>query len=251
MARIYLTGRMTIEGPGRIVDESELPGVQGRVALAVLALARGPVSRDVLAEAVWEGKQLPAGWDKALNPVISRIRSALTRAGIDGKAALVTGSGAVELRRQGQIEVDVEQCATAVDAAEGALRQGDLSRAWVNAAVGSSIARRPFLAGVYGDWVVDRRQRLVDLHYRSLDVLVDVWVERGDLTQAIALAAGMIGIDRLRERGYRRLIEVNGLAGDAAGAQRAFVRCREALGELGVEPSEQTRAALARAGGRV
>ena len=72
--------------------------MQGRVALAVLAFDRGPVSRDVLAEAVWEGKELPGEWDKALNPVVSRLRAALTRAGIDGKAALVSGSGVFELR---------------------------------------------------------------------------------------------------------------------------------------------------------
>jgi DNA-binding SARP family transcriptional activator len=77
---------------------------------------------------------------------------------------------------------------------------------------------------VYGDWVVQRRQHLVDLHFRALDVLVDVWTDRGDPAQAVALATSMVGIDRLRERSCRRLIEVNGLAGDAAGAQRALMR---------------------------
>ena len=251
MARIYLTGRMVIEGPRGFVDETELPGVQGRVALAVLALARGPVSRDLLAEAVWEGKELPAGWDKALNPIISKLRAALSRTGIDGKGTLASGTGAIELRRQGDLEIDVEQCLTAVDASKGALRRGDISTAWANAALGSSIARRPFLAGVYGDWVLDKRQLLGELHYRSLEVLADVWIERGELRQAAGVAESMVSLDRLRERGHRRLIEVSGLAGDAAAAQRAFVRCQEALAELGVEPSEQTATALVAAGGRV
>ncbi|MGI9657574.1 MAG: AfsR/SARP family transcriptional regulator [Gaiellaceae bacterium] len=250
MARIYLTGRMAIEGPQGLVDETELPGVQGRVALAFLVLARGPVSRDALAEAVWEGKDLPAGWDKALNPIISKLRAAFSRAGIDGKDALASGTGAIELRRHDEIGVDFERCVTAVDAAEGALRQADVSTAWANAAVASSIARRPFLAGVYGDWVVNKRQLLGELQYRSLEVLVDVWIERRDLRQAAGLADAMVSLDRLRERGYRRLIEVNGLAGDSAAAQRVFVRCQSALAELGVTPSEQTESALLKAGGR-
>ena len=143
MARIYLTGRMVIEGPDGVVDEAQLPGVQGRVALAFLVLARGPVSRDLLAEAVWEGKELPTGWDKALNPIVSKLRGALSRAGIDGKDTLASGTGAVELRRHDDISVDFEQCVTAVDATEGALRQGDIPTAWANAAIGASIARRP------------------------------------------------------------------------------------------------------------
>ena len=250
MARVYLTGRMAIEGPRGLVDETQLPGVQGRVALAFLVLVRGPVSRDLLAEAVWEGKELPTGWDKALNPIVSKLRAALSRAGLDGKGALVSGTGAIELRRHDDIDVDFEQCLAAVDAAEGALRKGDVPTAWANAAVGSSIARRPFLAGVYGDWVVDKRQLLDELQYRSLEVLVDVWIQRADLRQAAGLAEGIVGLDRLRERGYRRLIEVNGLAGDTAAAQRAFVRCQQALAELGVTPSEQTEAVLSAAGGR-
>ena len=75
MARIYLTGRLAIEGPKGIVDEGELPGVQGRVALASLVMARGPISRVSLANTVWGETSLPAGWDKALNSIISKLRA--------------------------------------------------------------------------------------------------------------------------------------------------------------------------------
>jgi hypothetical protein len=47
------------------------------------------------------------------------------------------------------------------------------------------------------------------------------------------------------------LIELHGSAGDAASAQRVFVRCREELGALGIEPSAQTTAAVHAAGGNV
>jgi len=251
MARIYLTGRLAIEGPKGIVDEGELPGVQGRVALASLVMARGPISRVSLANTVWGETSLPAGWDKALNSIISKLRAALACSGVDGRAALVSGSGAFELRRLGDLEVDVEQCTTAVDAAEGALRHEDIPTAWANAAIGTSIARRPFLAGVYSDRVVAKREAIVDLHYRALDVLAGVWDARGEVGQAVSAAEELTRVDRLRERGYRRLIELHGAAGDAASAQRVFVRCREELGALGVEPSARTMAAVQAAGGNV
>ena len=93
MARIYLTGRLAIEGPKGIVEEGELSGVQGRVAPAALVMARGPISRDTLANTVWGESTPPAGWDKALNSIISKLRAALASSGVDGRATLVSGSG--------------------------------------------------------------------------------------------------------------------------------------------------------------
>ena len=40
--RIYLAGRMKIKGDTALVDESHLPGRQGRLALAMPAPGEGP-----------------------------------------------------------------------------------------------------------------------------------------------------------------------------------------------------------------
>jgi DNA-binding SARP family transcriptional activator/EAL domain-containing protein (putative c-di-GMP-specific phosphodiesterase class I)/FixJ family two-component response regulator len=72
----------------------------------------------------------------------------------------------------------------------------------------------------------------------------------GDGRAAAAAAERLVRADPLDEAGCRLLIEVLGRFGDAAGATRAFERCRELLlDELGVEPSAATRAVLAQATG--
>ena len=51
--------------------------------------------------------------------------------------------------------VDIEAAKHALDEAEGRLRAGDRQRAWGAADVVVAIARRPFLAGEEGVWVVE------------------------------------------------------------------------------------------------
>ena len=59
MTRIYLTGRIALEHDGRLaVDEPLLPGRQGRVLFAYLALhLHDPVPRSELVELLWGDDQ--------------------------------------------------------------------------------------------------------------------------------------------------------------------------------------------------
>jgi len=62
--RIQLCGRFVVELEGRRVDSS-LPGRQGRLLLAFLALNRNrPVTRSELVDAVWSPSAAP-GWSGA------------------------------------------------------------------------------------------------------------------------------------------------------------------------------------------
>ncbi len=246
MARIYLTGRMALEGDGSVVEELELPGVQGRVALAALVLAKRPLARDSLAEIIW-AEALPQRWEKALSPIVSKLRTLLDRVGIDGRASLVTSAGALEFRRLSPITVDIEVCMNSLDTAEGALRRRELEIAWSDAAVASSIARNSFLPGVGADWVEEQRRNLEEAHVRALDVLTDVWRLRDDGPQAVSIAEQLVRLDPLREQSHRKLIEAFGVAGDAAAAARAYRRCVSLLAErLDVVPSQATADAYRR-----
>jgi DNA-binding SARP family transcriptional activator len=241
VVRIYLTGRMGLEGAGAVVDEAAIPGVQGRLALAALVLARRPVARDALASVLWP--EPPERWERALNPIVSKLRTLLERVGLDSRRCLVSTPGAIELRRVQALVVDLETCLNALDAAEGALRRGDVGGAWANAAVGTAIACRSFQPGVDNDWAEERRRVLHDAHVRSLDVLADVWLARGDTAQAIPAAERLVALDPLRERSHRKLLEACIAAGDHAAAARAYERCVQTLArELGLPPSEATRA---------
>ena len=228
-------------------SEQELPGAQGRVALAALVLAKRPLARDSLAEIIW-AEALPQSWDKALSPIISKLRSLLDRVGIDGRGSLVASAGALEFRRLSPVTVDIEACMNALDTGEGAIRHAKLDIAWSNGVVASSIARRSFLPGVGADWAEEQRRTLEDAHVRALDVLAEVWALRDDGAQAVSIAEQLVRVDPLREQSHRRLIEAFGVSGDAAAAARAYRRCRSLLSErLDVAPSQATTEAYLQA----
>lgn len=237
MLRIYLTGRMAIEGSA-LVDESDLPGPQGRLVLAVLALARSPVARGDLASIVWAGDP-PSNWDATLTPILSKLRAALVRAG--GERGLVaSSSGAVELRRTGGVWVDLEHATNRLDAAEGFLRRGEWARAWPAAAVATAVFRRPLLAGVEVPWAVEWRRACRTRLVRALEVTVDVWMATGDPGQAVTAARQLVAADPFRETGYERLMRAHMAEGNRAEALRVFAACdRLLVAELGVEPSRR------------
>jgi hypothetical protein len=80
--RLYLTGRVSAERDGRVVDEKRLPGRQGPMTLVYLALERArPVPIDELADAIW-GEEPPRAWESALSAIVSKLRSALGDLGL-------------------------------------------------------------------------------------------------------------------------------------------------------------------------
>lgn len=241
LVRIYLTGRVVIEGTS-LVDEGRLPGPLGRVLLAVLSLSRGPVSRSRVAEILWN-EDPPAGYERSLNPLLSKLRGAFVAAGGD-RGLFVSGSGAIELRRSPGVWIDVDQATTALDAAEGALRRGDPGRAWPRAAVATSILGRPFLEGVDLRWVNEQRRSLYDRRVRAYEVAAEVWIRLGDAGQAVVAARRLVEADPFRETSYERLIRAHLLAGNRAEALLVFAECEKVLrDELGVGPSPLVQSA--------
>lgn len=226
---------MAIEGEA-LVDESELPGPLGRALLAALALSRGPVSRVRLASILWEEKA-PDQFDRSLNPLLSKLRRGLTTAGGD-RDLLVSGGGAVELRHTSRVWIDIEEATRALDAAEGALRRDRPREAWPNAAVATSIFRRPLMEGIDLSWVGEQRRSLNGQLLRAHAATVEVWMRLGDLGQAAVAAGQLVEADPFLETSHERLIRIHTMAGNRAAALLAFAECERVLrDQLGVEPS--------------
>ena len=97
MLRVYLVGRVMIESPDRLIEPSDFPGRQGRIAFAYLAASPRRVERDQLADVLW-GEHLPGAWQTALNAIVSKLRRILDRAGVDGASVLEASRGCYELR---------------------------------------------------------------------------------------------------------------------------------------------------------
>lgn len=241
--RLYLAGRMAVRGPGGVADEGHLPGRQGRLLLAYLAVhARHPVPSDRVAEVLW-GEQPPDTWPALLKTVVSRTRSVLQRTGLPAERTIAGLPGTYQFRPPEDVWIDLEAGVRSVDRAEAALRRHDLREAWGDATVATAIARRPFLPQEDAPWVDDVRETLRSARLRAIDCLVEVWLTRGNHALALSLASESVGLAPYRESSWRLQIRAHAAAGDRAEALRAYERCARLLeAEVGVPPTAETQA---------
>jgi DNA-binding SARP family transcriptional activator len=241
--RIHLAGRLSVEVGECRIDQGDFPGQQGRVAFALLVVERSrPVGRAELVDALWP-TEAPSSCDVALNAIMSKLRTLLAKAGLDGGATLVSSPGCYELRLPSGTWVDLEAAADAIHEAETALRTGNPACAYGPSAVAHHIARRPLLPGAEGPWLDVRRQRLRNTLLRALECRAEVYLWNAEHHLAIEAAQELVSVEPLRESGHRLLIRALSESGNAAEALQAYERCRRLIAEeLGVDPSRQTKA---------
>jgi SARP family transcriptional regulator, regulator of embCAB operon len=246
LPRIYLSGRLTIEGEGATLGPQEFPGQQGRAAFAFLVGERGaPVSRARLADVLWPARP-PQAWPTALSSIVSKLRALLTRAGLDGSAALEANGGCYELRLPPDTWIDHEIAAHAIHEAEAALKAGEPGLAYGPSAVAHHIARRPFLPEETGLWFEQRRARLAGILVRALECRAEVYLWNAEHTLAAEAAREVMALQPFRETGYQLLMRAYAAMGNSAEALRVYERCRSLIAdELGVAPSPQTKAVYA------
>ncbi len=241
--RIYVTGPLAIEvEQNTVVDERRFRGRQSRVAFAYLAIERArPVGREELAEVLWPG-DMPPSWDAALSAVVSRLKSLLSAAKLDGLGfSILSGFGLYRMTVPADVWIDVEAAASAVDEAEAALRAGAMERILGLATIATNICRRPFLPDYNGPWVEGQRERLARQLVRALECHTQMWLASGDAALAVETAIEAVRLDPFRESAYRLLMRSYAASGNPADAVRAYLRLQTLLSEeLGATPSSET-----------
>jgi SARP family transcriptional regulator, regulator of embCAB operon len=238
--RIYLAGKLCIEGAGGAVEERNFPGRQGRRAFAFIALNRlRLVPFDELAEAVWN--EPPVGWEGHLSAIVSKLRNLLASAGGRENARINAVSGSYEMTVPNDTWIDTEAAAAAIDEAEGHILRHALPAAWGPASVAAAIGRRTILAGDEAEWLDIQRGRLQNICVRALDCLAEICLASGDNLRAAQAAAECVALEPFRETGYQRLMRAHQGLGNRAEALLAYERCRRLLAEeLGSDPSPET-----------
>ena len=236
-ARIRLCGRLEVELGGERI-EHRLPGRQGPLVLALLAVTRErPVTRDELIGALWPDRP-PADPDEALSALLSKVRQALGR-------DVLTGRRELALALPADAEIDVEQAHAAAERSRDALAAGDPTAAWEAASAAVAIVGRGFLPGHDAPWVHERRVELANLHLRTLEVQAQAGLALGGAHAdgAERAAAELVREAPLREAGHRLLMEALAARGEVAEALAAYERLRVVLrDELGTTPGEAARA---------
>lgn len=244
--RVYLTGRVAVEGPHGLTDVAAVAGRQSATVLVFLADLGHRVDRHAVADVLWPG-QRPDAWDTALSAVVSKLRRALAKAGFDGRAVLPGVQGCYELRLPAGTWVDLRVAVASLDAGEAALARSEASRAWPAIAVASAILSRPLLPGEDAPWLDERRRELHALRVRACDAMAGVWLLAGNAPAAVAAARTAVSLSPLREASTARLLECLVAAGDRAAAVAAYRALSHALdSQLGIGPGQQVQQAYLR-----
>lgn len=240
--RLFAAGRVAVDA-GDVLVERHLGSRQARLAFAFLLAERNhAVSRDDLAEVLWPS-QLPRSWEAAVRGVVSKVRHFLEDSGLPAGETLTCAFGCYQLRLPPDTVVDLDLTASALEAAELALNDGDIDVACTQALVAHSLASQTFLPGEDGEWIDRRRTERRTHLLRALEILADVWSQRGEVAHGVLVAEEAVALEPFRETAHRRLMQAHAAAGNRAEALRAYERCRRLLAEeLGVDPSPETEA---------
>ncbi len=238
---IELCGHLSVSVDGRR-READLPGRQGRLALAHLALNRSRgVTRERLIAALW-GEDAPAGHAQALNVVLSKLRRALGPEVLEN-----AGERAVQLTRSATVDLDEAQ--PALDSAFAARDRGDWPAVIEAGGRVAELADAGLLPGYEASWLEDPRRRLEEVGLQARELRGDAGLAMGgaELAQAERAATELVELAPYRESGYLLLMRVREAQGNLVEALRVHERLRTLLrDELGVAPGPQVQAEFER-----
>jgi DNA-binding SARP family transcriptional activator len=237
MGRITLFGRTSAEINGRIVSTADMGGVKPRQILEILALEAGsPVTKDRLADLLWEGKP-PGSYIGTLESYVCVLRRTLGL-GSGRLSLLATTTNGYRLDPQG-ITVDLdeffsltEQASTmaagpAVACIEKALRLVS----------GELLADEP-----YAVWAVTARDRLRREVVTACTRAARLAAAAGAHAEALRLARIAVDEDPSHEEAVEVLMRALWLSGRRCEALRVYAEMRQwMLDELGDEPGIGSR----------
>jgi DNA-binding SARP family transcriptional activator len=231
--RIALCGELRVEVGGRDLT-AVLPGGQGRALFVFLVLRRDRfTSRHELIDALWPTNP-PSSPMACLSSVLARVRNAVGRDLIDGRAQL-------RLLLDPDGEIDFETALAAVPAAERCLDADDPVAAMALADDALEICRRPLLPGFDAPWVDDARRELSGLEPALLELQTRARLAVGgsELASAERSAGALAERYPYRESGHALLMQAQARRGNVAEAMQTYQRLREHLREeLGTSPSQ-------------
>ena len=233
---IHLLGPVRVVRAGR---ELAVGGRRQRGLLALLVLERGrPVSRERLADELWEGKP-PAGFETTLRSYVSRLR------GVLGESASLIGGGAAYSLEVRPDAVDSVRFERLLKEARDAVGRGAVMRAVERSRAALSLWRGEALADVADDGAGLLRleaERLEELRLAALELRIGAELELGPAEGLVEELATLVRAHPYRERFWRLLMLALYRVDRQADALAAYQRARSVLvEELGLEPSEQLR----------
>ena len=235
--------RLSLLGPMAVDDIARGGAVPGgarlRVLLAALLLrANMPVSREVLAEVVWDGKP-PPGAEVTLRGHVLRLRQAL---GPEIGARIVAYDPGY-LIRVTRSEVDVLEFDALCRETGRALRAADWERASVTGASAVALWRGELLLDVPSQTLRNEfSPRLEQLLAQVREDYIEADLQLGRHAQLLTLLRELAAAYPLRERIHAQLMRALARSGRRSEALEAYQQARRVLvAQLGIEPGPELR----------
>ncbi|MEV1286159.1 BTAD domain-containing putative transcriptional regulator [Micromonospora sp. NPDC049679] len=232
-------GPVEVQAPGN--PPAELPP-SVRALLARLVLAAGRVvSVDSLTDALW-GEDLPADATNALQIRVSKLRRALVAAGVGGDI-LATRAPGYQLAVPNDA-VDAHRFERLVNVARTAAATGEIASGLGSFDKALALWRGPALADVgETEWASAESARLEELRLGAVEDRLELLLEVGRHTEAVADLERLVAGSPLRERLHRLLMLALYRSGRQADALAAYQGLRRHLAdELGIDPSPELQA---------
>jgi DNA-binding SARP family transcriptional activator len=233
---------LTYEDGDPPLRQALMRGSQARAVLSMLALRRGPVHKEELAELLWTDT-LPDHWEGAIRGLITKIRRFLDDGGLASREVLVAEGGYYELHPPSGVTVDRDDATTLIADSEAALADGHPDVAAARARQAATILERRLLSGQNNTWFDQVRAELAHDQLAALDLCARADLAGGNVEGAKRAATEALALDPYRESSYRLLMQAHSAAGSRGEALRTYEQCRRMLAEeLGVGPASQTQA---------
>ncbi|MFG2109900.1 AfsR/SARP family transcriptional regulator [Micromonospora chersina] len=216
------------------------PAVRALLARLVLAAGR-VVSADALTDALW-GERPPSDATNALQLRVSKLRRALVAAGAGGDL-LVTRAPGYQLAVAVDA-VDAYRFERLLEAARSATTGGAPAAALARFDEALRLWRGPALADVGdADWALAEAARLEELRLGAVEDRLELLLEAGRQTEAVADLERLVATHPLRERLHRLLMLALYRGGRQADAITAYHALRHRLAdELGIDPAPELQA---------
>jgi DNA-binding SARP family transcriptional activator len=106
---------------------------------------------------------------------------------------------------------------------------------------GLSLFHEELLPGFYDDWITQEREYLQTIYEKNITRLLELLEQEKRWNDILEWAEHWISFDQGAETAYRNLMIAYDALGDRAKVTSTYQRCVQALRELDLEPSEQTR----------
>lgn len=198
-------------------------------------------TRESLATVLWSDASSDSS-RKYLRQALWQLHRAFTNEATRTKCRfLVCENDSVRLEPPSAFWLDVdvfEKVALEVQGVPGEALNADCASRLANAVM---LYRGDLLQGRYFDWCICERERFQIMYLTMLDKLMGYYEISGQCERGLACGEQILKYDRARERTHQRMMRLQCLAGDRAGALRQFQRCSVSLDEeLGVRPSRKT-----------